>query len=161
MTPEEGPEELTAAPSDEMFRAFWESRSREYRKKWNARIKSGLSDKRKFQINRQMAEFFARQKGPMEAVAKAKRSEFQQRLDACERDIRHFEQCLGNARMSREQLKGAIEGIDLIFKAAGASAPTSPAALTFVPPPQEEPKLIMNPEPPAEPSAPAPGPESA
>lgn len=68
----------------------------------------------------------------MEDVARAKRAEFDTKLKDCERAIQQAEYQLGNLRASREQLKGAIEGVDQILRAAGKNEKPN---LTLVPPP--------------------------
>lgn len=74
----------------------------------------------------------------MEEVAKVKRAEFKKQLEQCEADIVRCQQALGNLQASREQLRGAVEGIDRIFKAAGVQASQERPALTLVPPPAEQ-----------------------
>lgn len=59
----------------------------------------------------------------MEEIAKAKRAEFDKNLAKCEHDIQTAEYQLGQLRASREQLKGAIEGIDQIFRASKNAKP--------------------------------------
>lgn len=125
-----------------MCQTFWSSKPRDFRKKWEARIRSGLSPKRKFQLTRYMAEFFARQKGPMEEIAKAKRAEFQQQLDQNIKTAHQLNEQLRNCQINIEQLRGAIVGVDKIL--AAAAGPAKPN-LSLVPPLPEAPKLEMQP----------------
>lgn len=97
----------------------------------------------------------------MEEVAKAKRAEFVKQLNQCDADVQRCEQALGNLRASREQLRGAIEGIDRIFKAAGVQAAPERPTLTLVPPPAELAPVPEAPPTPTEPPPVTPDPELA
>lgn len=128
--------------TDKMVAAFWASLTQQRRKKWSARMKTGLSDKRKQELHLRMTEFFARQKGPMKDLARAKRAEYQTQLEALVKEAQKLEYQMNQARVEIQRLHGAVMGID---KLLADSEPKPKPELKLVPP--LPPALEMNPEP--------------